>query len=109
MELDLKPKPGTARPSIDRSKDGDGLVVKNSGPDVYEVGDEEKKLLELSKFVETKIPENEWNEIAGESNLDKYVVQEGDWLWKIAQQLFGSGLLFKNLVTEPPDYESSRN
>lgn len=111
IELDLKAE-RKKNPTIDRSKDGSsGEIVTNSGPDIYEIGDEEKKLVELSKFVESKIPENEWQEIAGDSKLDKYVVQEGDWLWKIAQQLFGSGFYYSKIwslnpqITNPHEIE----
>ena len=41
---------------------------------------EEQELLELSKFVQTKIADKEWDEISTGSKLEKYVVQEGDWV-----------------------------
>ncbi|MDH5580604.1 MAG: hypothetical protein OEY33_01740, partial [Bdellovibrionales bacterium] len=59
------------------------------GVPLFDAGEEEKQLLELSKFVEMKIPYREWSEITKNSKLDKYVVQEGDWLWKISKALFG--------------------
>ena len=34
-----------------------------------------------------KIPDQEWNEIAGESVNGTYEVVEGDWLWKISKNL----------------------
>ena len=49
-------------------------------PVLFDVGSEEKKLLELSKFVQTKITNKEWSEIAKQTKNEKYVVQEGEWL-----------------------------
>ncbi len=80
-------------------------------PEIFDVGAEEHKLLELSKYVETKIPAKEWNEISTGSKLDKYVVQEGDWLWKISQKLFGSGFYYSKIwslnphITNPHEIE----
>jgi len=72
------------------------------GPIIFDVGDEEKKLLDISKFVENKIPEKEWNEIAAASKTQKYVVQEGDYLWKIARTLFGSGFYYSKIWSLNP-------
>ncbi len=77
--------------------EGDG-----KGPVIFDVGNEEKKLLELSKFVENKIPEKEWNTIASASKTQKYVVQEGDYLWKIAKTLFGSGFYYSKIWSLNP-------
>ncbi len=78
---------------------------------IFDVGEEEKRLLELSKFVEGKIPDAEWNEIAVSSKEDKYVVQEGEWLWKISEKLFGSGFYYSKIwslnphITNPHEIE----
>jgi hypothetical protein len=83
----------------------------SDAPLIFDVGQEEKRLLQLSRFVEGKIPENEWNEIAGRSELEKYVVQQGDWLWKISQKLFGSGFYYSKIwalnphITNPHEIE----
>jgi hypothetical protein len=71
-------------------------------PEIFDVGNEEKQLLELSKFIENKIPEKEWNEIAAASKTEKYVVQQGDWLWKIAKTLFGSGFYYSKIWSLNP-------
>lgn len=82
-----------------------------SGAQIFDVGKEEKMLLEVSKFVESKIPTQEWNEIATSSRLDKYVVQKGDWLWKISQKLFGTGFYYSKIwslnphITNPHEIE----
>ncbi|MCF8060117.1 MAG: LysM peptidoglycan-binding domain-containing protein [Bacteriovoracaceae bacterium] len=78
---------------------------------IFDVGAEEKELLELSKFVEGKIPLKEWDEISAASQLDKYVIQKGDWLWKISQKLFGSGFYYSKIwslnpqITNPHEIE----
>lgn len=108
LELRETPSPTLPRPVRDfgRPAVNDPNFVENSTmqtgiptdtPLIFDVGDEEKKLLDLSRFVESKIPENEWNEIASASNLEKYVVQSGDWLWKISQRLFGSGFYYSKI------------
>lgn len=78
---------------------------------IFDVGAEEKELLELSKYVEGKIPLKEWDEIAASSQVDKYVIQKGDWLWKISQKLFGSGFYYSKIwslnpqITNPHEIE----
>jgi hypothetical protein len=80
-------------------------------PEIFDVGPEEQQLLELSKYVETKIADQEWDEISTGSKLEKYVVQEGDWLWKISQRLFGSGFYYSKIwslnphITNPHEIE----
>jgi hypothetical protein len=65
--------------------------------EAFDVGKEEKELIELSKFLENKIPEKEWSEIAAVPKVDKYVVQEGDYLWIISKKLFGSGFYYSKI------------
>jgi len=80
-------------------------------PVIFDAGIEEKKLLELAKFVEKKIPKDEWNEISTAAKAEKYVVQDGDWLWKISQRLFGSGFYYSKIwsmnpqITNPHEIE----
>ncbi|MDD0853752.1 LysM peptidoglycan-binding domain-containing protein [Halobacteriovorax sp. GB3] len=80
-------------------------------PLIFDVGQEEKKLLEISKFLETKIPDTEWEEISNQSKEEKYVVQEGDYLWKISESLFGSGFYYSKIwamnphITNPHEIE----
>ncbi|MGZ3790168.1 MAG: LysM peptidoglycan-binding domain-containing protein [Bacteriovorax sp.] len=63
----------------------------------FDVGSEEKKLLELSKYVQNKISGKEWNDIAVKAKLEKYEVQKGDYLWKISKKLFGSGFYYSKI------------
>ncbi|OUR96493.1 hypothetical protein A9Q84_09085 [Halobacteriovorax marinus] len=78
---------------------------------IFDVGAEEQNLIELSKYVESKIPDKEWDEISIGSKLDRYIVQEGDWLWKISQNLFGSGFYYSKIwslnphITNPHEIE----
>lgn len=84
---------------------------KAKRPEIFDVGNEEKKLLEISKFLETKIPDVEWEEISTNSKEEKYVVQKGDWLWKISERLFGSGFYYSKIwsmnphITNPHEIE----
>lgn len=68
----------------------------------FDVGDEEKKLLELSKYVQKKITVKEWDDIAVKAKLDKYEVQNGDYLWKISKKLFGSGFYYSKIWSLNP-------
>lgn len=82
--------------------DEKGVSSEGQKVTVFDVGPEEKKLLEFSKFVESKIPSREWNEIAVKSKEGSYTVQEGDWLWKISQELFGSGFYYSKIWSLNP-------
>ena len=76
------------------------LAADERGKDkmqIFDVGEEERKLLELSKYIMGKIPEKDWNEIATSSKSEKYVVQTGDWLWKISRRLFGTGFYYSKI------------
>lgn len=103
---------GTATAVPGRPKDaGVPMEAGEDAPKIFDTGLEEKRLLEVSKFVIDKIPENEWNELATKSETSKYIVQEGDWLWKISQRLFGSGFYYSKVwslnpqITNPHEIE----
>jgi hypothetical protein len=70
--------------------------------EIFDVGKEESDLLKLAKYVEGKIPDDEWNDIATAAKRDRYIVQEGDWLWKISQSLFGSGFYYSKIWSLNP-------
>ncbi len=76
--------------------------VKEKKVEVFDVGQEEKNLLALSKFLDGKIPADEWNEIAVRATQGKYVVQKGEWLWKISKELFGSGFYYAKIWSLNP-------
>ncbi len=77
----------------------------------FDVGTEEKDLLSLSKYVQSKISTKEWDDLAIKSKLEKYEVQKGDYLWKISKQLFGSGFYYSKIwslnpqITNPHEIE----
>lgn len=83
----------------------------NGGSLVFDVGKEEQQLLEFAKKMRGKIPSNEWNEIAAASVVNTYTVVDGDWLWKIAKRLFGSGFYYSKIwslnpyITNPHEIE----
>lgn len=88
----------SARAEEDTTKEDEKKEKKEGkGPEIFDIGKEEKELLRLSKFVESKIPTKEWNEIVAASKAEKYVVQKGDWLWKICEKLFGSGFYYSKI------------
>ncbi|MCY4524926.1 MAG: LysM domain-containing protein, partial [Halobacteriovoraceae bacterium] len=78
---------------------------------IFDVGEEERKLLELSKYIMGKIPQRDWSEIATSSQNEQYVVQKGDWLWKISKKLFGTGFYYSKIwalnphITNPHEIE----
>ncbi len=108
---------GDLKPLVDEKSEIEGDIEslstkeENTKPTVFDVGNEEKQLLELAKFVEKKIPDDEWNEIATNSAVTQYVVQEGDWLWKISKEIFGSGFYYSKIwsmnpqITNPHEIE----
>jgi hypothetical protein len=77
----------------------------------FDIGSEEKKLVELSKYVQNKITPKEWDDMAIKAKLEKYEVQKGDYLWKISKQLFGSGFYYSKIwslnpqITNPHEIE----
>lgn len=87
---------------VNEKKFTDLAKMNEGGTELFDAGKEEKQLLELSKFVEMKIPSTEWKEISGNTKADKYVVQEGDWLWKISKTLFGTGFYYSKIWSLNP-------
>jgi hypothetical protein len=105
-ELSGKKSKEGSRPSI--------LGINGKSSDskmIFDVGKEEKELLEIAKNMQGKIPESEWNEIAGATTSSSYTVVRGDWLWKISQKLFGSGFYYSKIwslnpyITNPHEIE----
>lgn len=91
-------------------------IVENSSTSkesdlIFEVGKAEKDLLEVAKTMQGKIPDSEWNEIAGRSTSGTYEVVKGDWLWKISKNIFGSGFYYSKIwalnpyITNPHQIE----
>lgn len=97
--------------NADESKDlGQPEIIADESMN-FDVGSEEKKLLELSKYVQQKITPKEWDDMAIKAKLEKYEVQKGDYLWKISKNLFGSGFYYSKIwslnpqITNPHEIE----
>ncbi len=69
---------------------------------IFDVGAEEKKLLEDASKLKMQISVEEWNEVKSSTSLGSYTVIEGDWLWKISQRLFGSGFYYSKIWSLNP-------
>lgn len=78
---------------------------------IFDVGKEERDLLKVALTMQGKIPDSEWNEIAGKSTSGTYEVVKGDWLWKISKNIFGSGFYYSKIwalnpyITNPHEIE----
>ena len=96
------PTPPTPSPAPPPTLAPNQAQNTNQNVEIFEVGSEEEKLLELSKLVETKIPDSDWDEVAASAQIDRYIVQKGDWLWKISQKLFGSGFYYSKIWSLNP-------
>ncbi len=113
---DLSPKAGTLNATSPKGqnvvpgKDEKAEIIADESMN-FDVGGEEKKLLELSKYVQHKITPKEWDDMAIKAKLEKYEVQKGDYLWKISKNLFGSGFYYSKIwslnpqITNPHEIE----
>lgn len=113
---DVASKPGPlnatspAGQNVVPAKDEKAEIIADESMN-FDVGGEEKKLLELSKYVQQKITPKEWDDLAIKSKLEKYEVQKGDYLWKISKNLFGSGFYYSKIwslnpqITNPHEIE----
>ncbi len=103
--------------TLERARSGKVKILKNTDMTskeaamVFDVGKTEKDLLEMAKSMQGKIPNSEWNDIAGKSTSGTYEVQSGDWLWKISKSVFGSGFYYSKIwalnsyITNPHEIE----
>ena len=89
----------------------DGNINSKEDSIIFEVGKLEKDLFELARTMQGKIPNSEWNDIAGASVKGTYEVVSGDWLWKISKNIFGSGFYYSKIwalnpyITNPHEIE----
>ena len=88
---------GNEQVKVVNEKESAVSAKDNAKTEIFDAGDLEKQLLEQSKMVAGKMPIAEWQEITSSSHVDKYEVQEGDWLWKISKRLFGSGFYYSKV------------
>jgi hypothetical protein len=78
---------------------------------IFDVGKEEKELLEVAEKLQGKMPESEWNDIAAATTTTTYTVKKDDWLWKISERFFGSGFYYSKIwslnpyITNPHEIE----
>ena len=116
IDLNIKEsiKKGTVEakpPSIQPKEPSVPTIIKDENKFNFDLSGEEKKLLGLAKYVEKKIPNKEWDGIATQAVDEKYIIQPGDWLWKISQKLFGTGFYYSKLwalnphITNPHQIE----
>lgn len=77
----------------------------------FDVGLEERQLLEISSYVENQFSDKEWKDVVGYTKVQTYTVRKGDWLFKIARKLFGSGFYYPKIwalnpyITNPHEIE----
>lgn len=101
---DIQQKTSGSKPKIMSANSNDNSML-------FDVGKEEKELLEVAQKMQGKIPTSEWNEIAQVSSKSSYKVVSGDWLWKISKKIFGSGFYYSKIwslnpyITNPHEIE----
>lgn len=97
MEIDL-----STLDSAVLETDGQRVRPTIEEPLIFDIGDAEKELLEISRFLETQIPSEKWEELVTSANVTEYIVQEGDYLWSIARRFFGSGFYYSKIWSLNP-------
>ena len=110
--IDLKEKTKKSVVDVEESINTGSVVNKEvDSIQILDVGEEEKKLLEEVDLLKGKLTEDEWDTLYSASKPVKYVVQKGDYLWKISQRLFGSGFYYAKVwslnpqITNPHEIE----
>ena len=92
--------PEPQAPSLTGVKPGkvvnDSVNLKKDSA-IFDVGREEKELLELAANVQGQISNTEWNELATQAKVSTYTVVKDDWLFKISKRLFGSGYYYPKI------------
>lgn len=66
-------------------------------PDIFDVGKEEKELLNTAQNIQGQISDNEWNEVATAAKVETYTVVPNDWLFKISKRIFGTGFYYPKI------------
>lgn len=93
-------KKKTASPSKALGRDSkvvnDTINIQKS-PNVFDVGNEEKQLLEVASKLQGQISNSDWNELATQASKSSYTVVKDDWLFKISKRLFGSGFYYPKI------------
>jgi len=101
---DFVPAPAPAKTqepveNLTGPKETRGALNAQSGVSAsgFDVGLEEKQLLELAANFQGQISANEWNELATQAKVSSYTVVKDDWLFKISKRLFGSGFYYPKI------------
>ena len=98
---------GLSKELIDKTK----KLVKKNKVGIFDAGKEERKLIEVSRFLQGKIPDDEWDEISSTNQTNEYTVRQGETLWGISRKLFGSGFYYSKIwslnpyITNPHEIE----
>ncbi len=86
--------------------------IKISENTAFDTGVEERELLALADKISYKIEDLKWEQIKQNSNVTStYEVREGDWLFKISKNLFGTGHYYPKIwalnpyITNPHEIE----
>ncbi len=90
---------------VSESKNFISEQIEADEDDVYDpkkITQEEKRILKISSYLQNKVDTKEWNELSKAANVEVYEIQEGDYLWKICQNLFGSGFFYSKLWSINP-------
>lgn len=66
-------------------------------PELFDVGSEEKELLNLAQNIQGQISDIEWNEVATAAKVETYTVVPNDWLFKISKRIFGTGFYYPKI------------
>ena len=77
--------------NVSSAADDKAEIIADEGVN-FDVGSEEKKLLELSKYVQHKITPKEWDDRASQANVEKSAVQKGAYRGQRSLAVCGAGL-----------------
>jgi hypothetical protein len=86
---------GLAGPAKEKNVANDSVNVSKT--DIFDVGNEEKQLLEIASNFQGQISQEEWNELATQAKVSSYTVVKDDWLFKISKRIFGSGFYYPKI------------
>ncbi len=93
----------------DKIKD---IKISDNSTEGFDVGAEERELLSLADKIAFKIDDSRWENIKKNSSVTStYQVVEGDWLFKISKNLFGTGHYYPKIwalnpyITNPHEIE----
>lgn len=86
---------GLTGPQKEKNVANDSVNISKT--DIFDVGNEEKQLLEIASNFQGQISQEEWNELATQAKVSSYTVVKDDWLFKISKRIFGSGFYYPKI------------